>query len=407
VSGAKIDSFQRCAKPAKESDRGTSRHTVLREQATTIRAQRDGYSGHDRIKTLFEGGKVSYSVSIVINNYNYGQYLKDAIDSALNQTVPAREIVVVDDGSTDNSRAIIEAYADLILPVFQENGGQRKAYNSGFRVTSGDLILFLDADDILDSTLVEETSRAWKAGASKLHFPLRVASSISDHKPLPIVPQDGLPEGDLLPVMLRSGYYLSSPGSGNVYSRDFLKKILPMPESSRYCADTITIFSAPFYGNILAIHQPLGIYRLHGGNGYTGTETSSDDIQRFIENDFERIKLIETESEKRGLEFRRDCLNSDMHHIKLRLAQLRLNPQVESFGQVGVARLALRGIRAAVKRGRASTRRRLLFVAWFAVLAMAPARMVRRVVSLGFAKTGSGLPDLLSRTSQLFLHQNQ
>src|ERR1700733_2019113 len=79
---------------------------------------------------LFEGGKVRYSVSIVINNYNYDRYLKDAIDSALNQTVPAHEIVVVDDGSTDDSRAIIESYGDLVTPVLQENGGQRKAYNS-------------------------------------------------------------------------------------------------------------------------------------------------------------------------------------------------------------------------------------------------------------------------------------
>jgi len=349
---------------------------------------------------------VNYSVSIVINNYNYGHYLKDAINSALNQTVPAREIVVVDDGSTDCSRAIVESYADLIFPVFQENGGQRKAYNNGFRVTSGDLILFLDADDILDSTVVEEISRAWKPGASKLHFPLRVASSKSDDKPLPIVPQDRLPEGDLLPVMLGSGKYLSSPGSGNVYSRAFLKAILPMSESSRYCADTITIFSAPFHGNILAIHHPLGIYRVHHGNAYTATETSSKDIQRFIENDFERVELIAAESEKRGLQFSRNCLNSDMHHLKLRLALLRLNPRVESFDHVGVAGLALRGIRAAVKRGRASPRRKLFFVAWFAVLAMAPTRMVRRVVSLGFITTGNGLPGFLSRPAQLLLYKN-
>lgn len=350
-------------------------------------------------KDPFRGGKVSYSVSIVINNYNYEQYLKDAIDSALNQTVRAREIVVVDDGSTDDSKAIIESYGDLIFPVFQENGGQRKAYNSGFRVTSGDLILFLDADDILDSTAIEQISRAWRPGTSKLHFPLRVASSVNNDKPLPIVPQDALPEGNLLPAMLRSGYYVSAPGSGNAYSRDFLKEILPMSESSKYCADTITIFSAPFYGNILAIHHPIGIYRVHHGNGYTTAETSSKDIQRFIENDFERIELIATEAQKRDLSFTRSCLNRDMHHLKLRLALLRLNPQVESFDHAGVTRLALRGIRAAVKRGRASTPRKLLFVAWFAALAIAPTRMVRRVVSLGFTKTDSGLPGLLSRSA--------
>ena len=344
---------------------------------------------------------MTYPVSIVINNYNYGRYLKDAIDSALNQTEPAREIVVVDDGSTDDSRAIIEGYGDAIFPVFQENGGQRKAYNSGFRAASGELILFLDADDILDSTVVEEISREWKAGASKLHFPLRVASSVSEDGSLPIIPQDGLPEGDILPAMLSNGYYLSSPGSGNVYSRDFLKEILPMPESSKYCADTITIFSAPFYGNVLAIHHPLGIYRVHHGNGYTTAETSSMEIQRFLENDFERIEVIASEAERRGMEFSRTCLNRDMVHLKSRLALRRLNPQAESFDHTGVAELALRGIRAAVIRGRASTRRKLFFVAYFAVLAMAPTRMVRGVVSLGFAKASSGLPDLLSRVAKL------
>jgi glycosyltransferase involved in cell wall biosynthesis len=344
---------------------------------------------------------VIYSVSVVINNYNYGRYLKDAIDSALNQTESAREIVVVDDGSTDDSRAILESYGDLIFPVFQENGGQRKAYNSGFRVTSGDLILFLDADDILDSTVVEEISRAWKAGASKLHFPLRVASSMSEEESLPIMPQDGLPEGDLLPAMLSNGYYLSSPGSGNVYSRDFLKEILPMPESSKYCADTITIFSAPFYGNILAIHHPLGIYRVHAGNGYTTAETSSNEIQRFLENDFERIEVIASEAEKRGMEFSRACLNRDMVHLKSRLALRRLNPRIESADRAGVAGLALRGVRAALKREQASTRRKLFFIAYFTALATAPTRMVRGVVSLGFAKSSSGLPDLLSRVAKL------
>jgi glycosyltransferase involved in cell wall biosynthesis len=348
---------------------------------------------------------VVYSVSIVINNYNHGRYLKEAIDSALNQMQSAHEIVVVDDGSTDDSRAIIESYGDLIFPVFQENGGQRKAYNSGFRITSGDLILFLDADDILDSVAVEEISRAWKTGASKLHFPLRAASSMGSDDQLPIVPQDRLPEGDLLQDMLSNGYYISPPGSGNVYSRDFLKEIFPMSESSKYCADTITAFSAPFYGNILAINHPLGIYRVHHGNGYTAAETSSKDIQRFLENDFERIELIASEADKRGLGFARSCLNNDMHHLKLQLTLMRLNPQMGSFRLAEVAGVALRGIRASIKRGHASTRRKLSFVAYFAALAMAPPRMVRRVVSMGFTKTGSGLPSLLSRTIQLLLHR--
>jgi len=345
------------------------------------------------------------SVSIVINNYNYAEYLRDAIDSALNQTASPREVIVVDDGSTDDSRAIIRSYGNRIIPVFQENGGQRKAYNSGFRVASGELILFLDADDALDSTAVEEISRAWKPGASKLHFPLRVAGAVGADANLSeapaIVPQDRLPEGDLLPAMLSNGYYLSAPGSGNVYSRQFLTEILPMSESSKYCADTVTIFSAPFYGKILAIHHPLGIYRVHQGNGYTAAETGSKDIRRFLENDWERVELIASQAEKSGKEFSRDCLNQDMVHLKSRLALLRLDPQAESSDGPGTAGLALRGMRAALTRRGASTSRKLFFIGYFAALAMVPNRMVRGVVSLGFAKTVGGLPDLLSRAAQL------
>jgi glycosyltransferase involved in cell wall biosynthesis len=64
------------------------------------------------------------AVSIIINNYNYGSFLKDAIESSLNQTYPDTEVIVVDDGSTDNSRQIISSYEGLIIPVLKQNGGQ-------------------------------------------------------------------------------------------------------------------------------------------------------------------------------------------------------------------------------------------------------------------------------------------
>ena len=70
-------------------------------------------------------------VSIVINNYNYAHYLGAAIDSALAQTYSNCEVIVVDDGSTDNSCAIASRYDDLIQLVCKENGGQASAFNVG------------------------------------------------------------------------------------------------------------------------------------------------------------------------------------------------------------------------------------------------------------------------------------
>ena len=93
-------------------------------------------------------------VSIVINNYNYGRFLRDAIDSALNQTYDHTETIVVDDGSTDNSREIIAGYGDRIIPVLKENGGQNSAFDAGFVASSGSIVCFLDSDDVFFSSKV-------------------------------------------------------------------------------------------------------------------------------------------------------------------------------------------------------------------------------------------------------------
>lgn len=86
--------------------------------------------------------------SIIISNYNYSQFIQEAIDSALNQTYPQTEVIVVDDGSTDNSRDIIKSYGDKIVPVLKANGGQASAFNIGFASSQGEIIFFFNFDDI-------------------------------------------------------------------------------------------------------------------------------------------------------------------------------------------------------------------------------------------------------------------
>jgi len=86
-------------------------------------------------------------VTILINNYNYARFLPAAIDSALSQTYHPLEVVVVDDGSTDESPDIIRDYGERIRPVFKSNGGQASAFNAGFAASRGEVICLLDADD--------------------------------------------------------------------------------------------------------------------------------------------------------------------------------------------------------------------------------------------------------------------
>ena len=119
-------------------------------------------------------------VSIVISNYNYGRFLGEAIDSALNQTYPHTEVIVVDDGSTDNSREIIESYGDRIIAVLKDNGGQASACNAGFRASRGEVVIFLDADDVLLPDTVRRVVAAFQAhpGAVKVQYRLHSEESV-------------------------------------------------------------------------------------------------------------------------------------------------------------------------------------------------------------------------------------
>ena len=86
-------------------------------------------------------------VSVVIPNYNYAKYVGAAINSVLAQSYSNLEIIVVNNGSTDHSIEVLDAFGDKIVLISQENLGQSGARNSGLRKASGDFIAFLDADD--------------------------------------------------------------------------------------------------------------------------------------------------------------------------------------------------------------------------------------------------------------------
>lgn len=92
--------------------------------------------------------------SIVVTCFNYGDYLSEAIDSALGQTYRPVEVVVVNDGSTDQSEAVALGYGKRIRYVHQANAGVSAARNTGIRLAGGRYVVCLDADDILDDEFV-------------------------------------------------------------------------------------------------------------------------------------------------------------------------------------------------------------------------------------------------------------
>ena len=87
-------------------------------------------------------------VSVIIPTYNRAQFIEAAIVSVLEQTFSDYEIIIVDDGSTDNTRQVVEPYLDRAQYVYQENGGAGMARNHGLRLARGEYIAFLDSDDL-------------------------------------------------------------------------------------------------------------------------------------------------------------------------------------------------------------------------------------------------------------------
>jgi len=240
-------------------------------------------------------------VSIVVNNHNYRRYVGAAIDSALAQDHPRVEVVVVDDGSTDDSPAVIAAYCPRVRAVLQPNRGQASAVNAGYAVAHGRVIGFLDADDTLKPDAARRAAAALADEADvQWHAPMDLIDG--DGRPLgrqiPTVP---LPAGDLRARVLAYGpwAYPVAPTSGNFWSRRYLAQVLPMPEAPwRMGADEYLCALAPLYGRLAASGTPFADYRAHGANRYWRHRLALTDVAEDARN-FERTSALLAEHARR------------------------------------------------------------------------------------------------------------
>jgi hypothetical protein len=153
--------------------------------------------------------------------------------------------------------------------VLKANGGQASAFNAGFRASRGDVVLFLDSDDILLPDAIEGAiPRFAEGGYAKVHWPLRVIDG-QGQLTGQVLPEKPLSDGDLRAGVAQEGPdgYVWPPTSGNLWARHFLEAVLPMPEAEfRTCPDYYLGALVPLYGRVGLIPEPLGLYRVHGGN---------------------------------------------------------------------------------------------------------------------------------------------
>lgn len=286
------------------------------------------------------------SVSIIITSYNYARFLKDAIDSALHQTHANTEVIVVDDGSTDNSREIIASYGKRITSVFKENGGQASAFNAGFSISKGDIIIFLDSDDTLRQNTVEEVVKVWHPGISKVHYRLQWIDA--QGKPLNSycpAAELHLPSGDLKSKFMKEGVYTTPPTSGNAFGRWFLKLILPIPEDEWYLyTDAYLHLYSPIYGELAAVQEPLGCYRVHGSNASSlmKYESNKDRLVREIAMSNRREAIFLKAATRMKLQSSFD----PTFIIARKLALLLICPEHSLIKDERLMRLVVRGFRA-------------------------------------------------------------
>jgi glycosyltransferase involved in cell wall biosynthesis len=225
-------------------------------------------------------------VTILINNYNYGRFLAQAIDSALAQSYPNLQVIVVDDGSVDNSRAVIRSYGNRITPIFQANGGQASALNAGFSQSKGDWLLLLDSDDLFVSSKVQTLMSYANA------FPLAglIAHNLNycDEKG----EATAFPGFETSEVRLvddrakaRRGKFSGClpPTSALAIRRGTASEIFPVPPDFTIAADNFIQTVALALTPVLVIPEFLAIQRIHPENSYTRrTKTEEFSLKEYV-----------------------------------------------------------------------------------------------------------------------------
>ena len=337
-------------------------------------------------------------VSIIINNYNYDRFLAEAIDSALNQTYGNTEVIVVDDGSTDNSRQIIAGYGDGIIPILQPNGKQAAAFNSGFARSKGKIVVFLDSDDYLFPEAVAEVVAVWKPNLSKVHYRLTVVDGVG--KSLGYSAPQGsfsLSRGEVWKTLLEVGGYTSTPTSGNALSRQALENLFPIPDRYKLTADDYLSFQVPFYGEVEAIERPLGVYRVHDSNQWALATVTGDRFKRFVRHDLENFELITKRAKELGYEIPADLEQRSIGRLWSRIISLRLNAKNHPVASDRSLTLIYQGIRSLWKYSDFGILKQVFYSLWFIWVGLMPLPLAKPAISWMYAPQKR--PKLISWTT--------
>jgi Glycosyl transferase family 2 len=207
-------------------------------------------------------------ISVVIDTFNHERYIEQAIVSVLEQDFPRSdvEILVVDDGSTDRTPEIVRKFEPKVRLLQKQNGGQASAINFGTAHAKGDLVAFLDGDDLwLPNKLTRVAEEFKKEPRPVLAYHKFSFSDLRDGCTWdPGFFNDV--SGDVLADRRKLLTYRAAPTSSLVFRREILERLMPIPEECSFLWDAYAVSTAIFLGPVAAVAECLARNTVHGEN---------------------------------------------------------------------------------------------------------------------------------------------
>ena len=345
-------------------------------------------------------------LSIIIANHNYRDFVGAAIESALAVDWLDKEVIIVDDASTDDSRVIIERFGSRVAAYFRPKSHQLGAHSFGLEQSTGEIIIFLDSDDLLEPEVMQEVAKVWRPGVSKVQYRMDLIDATGTRlgSAIPQFPKEDDPKR-LRRVFLKTMAYTTPPGSGNAYARDFARTAFTLAPSTMWSSDDPLLTLAPILGDVLTIRKPLGRYRIHGKNVGALDSLQAQKFRMRLHQDVEKASLFMTVSKQLGVPVPRDPLRYSVHHLQYRLASYLADSAAHPFRQDKLSGLVWSLGFSAITSSQMRLRDKAILVTWTIVSALAPPKFRQNFLLWRFVPTSR--PRIIERLLAISARSNR
>lgn len=324
-------------------------------------------------------------ISVVITCYNYAGYVAGAIECVLGQSYPNKALIIVNDGSTDSSLQVIDRYQGRARIIDQPNSGSIAAYNAGFAAAQGDIVIFLDADDLLEPGALARVAEAWQPECTKVQYDLKIIDAKGKDLGRRFCNFDASYDAARVRESFeRTGTYRWPVTAGNAYSRWFASKIFPLTVAHGPDGTLNTI--APVYGPVITIVEPLGCYRIHDSNLWASGGWDLARLPRRIEHRLREVAAMERHARESGVPVPgANALDHEIAFLNYRFMAQKLGLEYSGHRDDEPRRL-LRKVYSLLRSERYPLKLGLAHALWFGVLYVAPVPAARELIQLRFKR---------------------